>query len=78
MPDYVYSIKEVRNLLNSAQLEECKVVTTGYGPFTFRSKKIPERAGVWINERLQQLAERDPKSLLSKLGSHHILLVRKP
>jgi len=78
LPDYVYSIKEIRALLNSSRLTECKVVTTGYGPFTFRGKTIPHRTGVWLNESLQQLADRDPKRLLSKFGSHHILLAQKP
>lgn len=77
MPDYVYSIRELRVLVDSARLQECKVVTVGFGPFTFHGKMIPDRVGVWLNERLQQLAERNPVGPLSRLGSHHILLARK-
>jgi SAM-dependent methyltransferase len=77
MPDYVYSIEELRVLVNLARLQECKVVTSGYGSFTFHGKKMPDRVGVWLNERLQQLAERDPEGLLSRLGSHCIFLARK-
>jgi len=77
MPDYVYSIKELRALVYSARLQECKVVTVGFGPFTFHGRKIPDRVGVWLDEGLQHLAERDPLGPLSRFGSHHVLLARK-
>lgn len=77
MPDCVYSTKELRVFVNSARLHECVVVTVGFGPFTFRGGKIPDRAGAWLNKRLEQLAERDPTGPLKRLGSHHILLARK-
>jgi ubiquinone/menaquinone biosynthesis C-methylase UbiE len=77
MLDYVYSIKELRVIVNSARLQECKVVAVGFGPFTFHGKQIPDQISVWLTEKLQQLADRDPLSPLNKLGSHHILLAKK-
>ena len=76
-PVYMYSMKELRALANSARLEECKVVTVGFGPFTFLGKKIlPDSVGVWLNERLEELAERNLLGL-NRVGSQHILLARK-
>ena len=74
---YMYSMKDLRAFVSSAQLEESKVVTIGFGPFTFLGKNILlDSAGVWLDARLQQLADRGFPPL-SATGSQHILLARK-
>jgi ubiquinone/menaquinone biosynthesis C-methylase UbiE len=74
---YMYSMKDLMTFVSSAQLEENKVVTIGFGPFTLLGKNIlPDSAGVWLDERLQQLADRG-FPLLSATSSQHILLARK-
>lgn len=79
-PVRMYSIKDLRAFVSSAHLKECRVVTVGFGPFTIFGKKILlDSAGVWLDEKLQQFAERNFLRLgrTGRAGSQHILLARK-
>jgi predicted ATP-grasp superfamily ATP-dependent carboligase/ubiquinone/menaquinone biosynthesis C-methylase UbiE len=69
---------DLERLLRAAGLEAVRRATVGFGPFTLLGVRLlPARADVALQDRLQQLAERD-WPLLRATGAHHLILARKP
>jgi len=71
------SPKEVKALASSEGLELIKVVTVGFGPFSFFGKNIlSDPFGVWLQEKLQQFAGRNFPAL-NRTGRDAIFLAKK-
>jgi ubiquinone/menaquinone biosynthesis C-methylase UbiE len=65
-------------LLRSGELEKIDHAGVGFGPITmFRRELLPEKASLWLNHRLQVLADRN-FPVISHIGIHYLVLVRKP
>jgi SAM-dependent methyltransferase len=74
----LYSRRYVERLVAGAGLELLRSRTLGFGPFSlFERFVLPDRPGTRAHRALQRLADRDAP-LLRGLGSHHLVLARKP
>lgn len=72
------SCRFIDGALARAQLEKTKSMTLGFGPFSlFRRTIIPERVGILLHRRLQQLAARNTP-IFRSTGSQYLVLARKP
>jgi hypothetical protein len=64
-------------ILVRAGLEPHRSCTVGFGPFTlFRFPVLPDRLGVRVNTRIQQLADRGTPGL-HHAGNHYLVLARR-
>jgi ubiquinone/menaquinone biosynthesis C-methylase UbiE len=74
----LYPIKPFESLVTSQGLELVKMVSVGFGPFTFFGKRILSDArDVRLHERLQLLSDRYVP-ILHLAGEDCILLTKKP
>jgi len=74
----MHTICEIDALLASAGLRKLKGLTVGFGPFSMFSRPVlSDRRGVWLQRRLQPLADRGLPGLRTT-GSHYVVLARKP
>src|SRR5581483_8331998 len=77
-PAKMHDAEELERLLRAAGLEAVRRTTVGFGPFSLLGLKLlPARADLALQDRLQQLAERE-WPLLRSTGAHHLILARKP
>jgi len=78
VPATYHRIGEVDRLLESAGLERHGGLTLGFGPFTLGGRPVlPKRLGIWVDRRLQQLADHGTPWLRSA-GAHYLVIARKP
>jgi SAM-dependent methyltransferase len=69
----LHSPRRIDGLLRAAGLEPAARATVGFGPLSFLGRPIVgERAGIRINERLQQLADRGVPAL-KWTGWHYVV-----
>jgi SAM-dependent methyltransferase len=69
---------ELRRALAAAGLAELGEVAVGFGPFTFCGREfLPRRVGLWLEDRLQSLANRGAP-ILRWCGSQYVVLAKKP
>jgi SAM-dependent methyltransferase len=74
---YECSSQGVKSLVTSEGLELIRVVTIGFGPFSFFGKAVLKGAsGLWLHENLQKLADRNAP-VIRTAGRIHIILERK-
>jgi ubiquinone/menaquinone biosynthesis C-methylase UbiE len=72
-----HSLKEFDQLLAQTGFERRAGMTCGFGVFTFLGwRVVPERMGLALHRKLQELAERGTRFLLSA-GGHYIVLARR-
>jgi ubiquinone/menaquinone biosynthesis C-methylase UbiE len=72
-----HSLKEFDRLLEQAGFEKLVGMTCGFGVFTFLGLRVvPERLGLVLHRKLQELAERGTP-ILRSAGGHYIVLARK-
>jgi predicted ATP-grasp superfamily ATP-dependent carboligase/2-polyprenyl-3-methyl-5-hydroxy-6-metoxy-1,4-benzoquinol methylase len=73
-----HDARHLARLLRDAGLERVRSSTVGFGPFSLLGRRLlSERAGVALQSRLQELADRD-WPVLRSTGAHHLILARKP
>ncbi len=73
-----HRIGEVDRLLRVAGLERRGGVTLGFGPLTLGGRRVlPQRLGLWMDRRLQRLADHGVPWLRSA-GDHYLVMARKP
>jgi ubiquinone/menaquinone biosynthesis C-methylase UbiE len=72
-----YRLAEFDRLLLGAGFEKVTGVTCGFGAFTlFRQRVVPNRFGLALHRKLQELAERGTPFIRSA-GGHYVVLARK-
>ncbi len=76
VPRHWHSPRQLDLLLSSAGLEKVESSTCGFGPFTFCRKKLPERVGVPLHKRLQDVADSGMPGLKS-CGATYMVLARR-
>jgi ubiquinone/menaquinone biosynthesis C-methylase UbiE len=68
---------EFDQILVRAGLQPRRACTFGFGPFTLlRFPVLPDRMGVRVNARIQQLADRGAPGL-RRAGNHYLVLARR-
>jgi ubiquinone/menaquinone biosynthesis C-methylase UbiE len=73
----LHSCEEFEGLLASASLTKQEGRTFGFGPFTFLGRRIlPERVAVGLHNRLQALADRGFRGVVSR-GAQYLVVARK-
>lgn len=73
----VLSMREFDELLSSAGIDKVTGCTFGFGPFTLLGRPVlPQRLGVALQRRLQELADRGVPGL-RRTGAQYIVLGRK-
>ncbi len=73
-----HRLGEFDQILVRAGLQPRRACTFGFGPFTLlRFPVLPDRLGVRVNARIQQLADRGTPGL-RRAGNHYLVLARRP
>jgi hypothetical protein len=74
----VIALGELRHALAAAGLAEIGGAAIGFGPFTFCGREfLPQTVGLWLEDRLQSLANRG-SPILRWCGSQYVVLAKKP
>ncbi|MGD0176602.1 MAG: class I SAM-dependent methyltransferase [Candidatus Bathyarchaeia archaeon] len=74
---YMYSTKDFAALVASQRLELIKLMTVGFGPFSFLGKRIlSDSSGIRLYENLQRLTSQN-LSPIRKMGRASILVAKK-
>lgn len=74
----VHSIRQLDRSAREAGLEKLRGIGIGFGPFSlFKLEALPRRAGLKLNECLQEMASRETPFVRS-LGHVYMLVARKP
>jgi ubiquinone/menaquinone biosynthesis C-methylase UbiE len=69
---------EIDAMIKNVGLSKVQSAAIGFGPFTFFGQPVlTDSAGVWLHRRLQRLSLHGVAGIRS-LGSHYLLLARKP
>lgn len=73
-----HSLRFIDSMLARAHLQKVRGKTLGFGPFTFRNRKIfPEPLATGIHHQLQSLADRNVP-IVRSTGAQYLVLVKKP
>lgn len=73
-----HSLRFIDSMLLRAHLQKVRGKTLGFGPFTFRNRKIfPEPLATEIHLQLQSLADRS-MPIVRSTGAQCLVLVKKP
>jgi ubiquinone/menaquinone biosynthesis C-methylase UbiE len=73
-----HRLGEFDQILIRARLQPHRACTVGFGPFTLlRFPLLPDRLGVQVNARIQQLTDRGTPGL-RRAGNHYLVLARRP
>lgn len=73
-----HSPAEIDRMLTGGGLVKLQSATLGFGPFPFSGHRgIPESMAIWIDQKLQRLADLQIAPL-HMTGSHYIVLATKP
>jgi len=74
---HMHSANDIKSLVNSQRLELLKVVTIGFGPFSFLGAPIfPSSVGLRLHENLQRLADTNVPGIASS-GRTQVILAKK-
>jgi hypothetical protein len=77
IPLHMLSPAKFRRFLQAQDLQVVREATIGFGPFTFfRQPLFPDRISTRIHRALQSLADRKA-AVLSEIGAHHLVLVKR-
>jgi 2-polyprenyl-3-methyl-5-hydroxy-6-metoxy-1,4-benzoquinol methylase len=69
---------EIDAMIKRVGLSKVQSAAIGFGPFTFFGKPVlSDHAGVWLHRRLQRLSLHGVAGIRA-VGSHYLLLARKP
>ena len=72
-----HSIAEIDGFLSRAGMERSRLISFGFGPFTFAYRKVlPEWLGVRVHKLLQHLADLGVPGICS-VGAQFLILAQK-